>query len=250
MARIWPNRKPVLDGFLSTSRFNRSTALVACTDWRTPWLPRRRRKSPLAPMALNEPTASLRGLRSRNKSPAQYPALSRRARSVSARRAERRPPRRAGLSRPRRPRSRMETSCGICQNDWFRRPACGSRALELLRKRFKPHSVSIKRSKPWSPSNLRPRSSSNAAPSVWFFPPYSYGRIRCMKKTFNVDDKLFKEAKGACGATTDTETIRLGLEALVRHAAYERLRALRGTEPHVRDVPRRRERASTRRRVA
>jgi hypothetical protein len=33
-----------------------------------------------------------------------------------------------------------------------------------------------------------------------------------MKKTFNLDDKLFREAKVACGAATDTETIRLGLE--------------------------------------
>jgi hypothetical protein len=40
---------------------------------------------------------------------------------------------------------------------------------------------------------------------------------------------------------TDTDTIRLGLEAVVRHAAYQRLRALRGTEPHALDVPRRRE---------
>jgi len=71
-----------------------------------------------------------------------------------------------------------------------------------------------------------------------------------MKKTFNVDDKLLKEAKAACGATTDTATLRLGLEALVRHAAYERLRALRGTEPLARDVPRRRERPSPKRRVA
>jgi Arc/MetJ family transcription regulator len=62
-----------------------------------------------------------------------------------------------------------------------------------------------------------------------------------MKKTFHVDDKLFREAKLACGAATDTETVRLGLEALVRHAAYERLRAFRGTEPQARDVPRRRE---------
>jgi hypothetical protein len=46
-----------------------------------------------------------------------------------------------------------------------------------------------------------------------------------MKRTFNVDDQLFKEAKAACRATVDTETVRLGLEALVRHAAYERLRA-------------------------
>jgi Arc/MetJ family transcription regulator len=71
-----------------------------------------------------------------------------------------------------------------------------------------------------------------------------------MKKTFNVDDKLFKEAKAACGATTDTQTVRLGLEALVRHAAYESLRAFRGSEPHARDVPRRRERPSAKRRIA
>jgi hypothetical protein len=71
-----------------------------------------------------------------------------------------------------------------------------------------------------------------------------------MKKTFNVDAGLLKEAKAACNAATDTETIRLGLDALVRHAAYERLRALRGSEPHARDVPRRRESPSRRRRVA
>jgi Arc/MetJ family transcription regulator len=71
-----------------------------------------------------------------------------------------------------------------------------------------------------------------------------------MKKTFNVDDKLFTEAKAACGATTDTETVRLGLDALVRHAAYERLRALRGAEPRALDVPRRRERPPLKRRAA
>jgi len=71
-----------------------------------------------------------------------------------------------------------------------------------------------------------------------------------MKKTFNIDDKLFKEARVSCGATTDTETVRLGLEALVRHAAYERLRALRGAEPRARDVARRRERPAPKRRMA
>jgi Arc/MetJ family transcription regulator len=63
-----------------------------------------------------------------------------------------------------------------------------------------------------------------------------------MKKTVNIDDKLLAEAKVACGAQTDTDAIKLGLEALVRHAAYQRLKALRGSEPHARDVPRRRER--------
>jgi len=71
-----------------------------------------------------------------------------------------------------------------------------------------------------------------------------------MKKTLNIDDDLFKQAKAACGAATDTETVRLGLEALVRRAAYERLRTLRGTEPHAGDVPRRREKVTAKRRVA
>ena len=71
-----------------------------------------------------------------------------------------------------------------------------------------------------------------------------------MKKTLNIDDKLFSEAKQACGAMTDTDTVRLGLEALVRHAAYERLRVLRGSEPHARDVPRRREKAGKSKRRA
>ena len=71
-----------------------------------------------------------------------------------------------------------------------------------------------------------------------------------MKKTLNIDATLLKDAKGACGAATDTEAIRMGLEALVRHAAYERMRKLLGTEPDAQDVPRRREKPSRRRRAA
>jgi Arc/MetJ family transcription regulator len=61
-----------------------------------------------------------------------------------------------------------------------------------------------------------------------------------MKKTLHIDETLLREARSASGATTDTETVRLGLEALVRQAAYDRVRALRGSEPRARDVPRRR----------
>ena len=71
-----------------------------------------------------------------------------------------------------------------------------------------------------------------------------------MKKTFHVDDELLRDAKAACAATTDTDTIRLGLEALIRHASYQRLRALRGSEPGARDVRRRRERPATRKHTA
>ena len=62
-----------------------------------------------------------------------------------------------------------------------------------------------------------------------------------MKKTLHVDDRLLRDAKAASGAKTDTETVRLGLEALIRQGAFERLRALRGKEPQAADVRRRRE---------
>jgi hypothetical protein len=62
-----------------------------------------------------------------------------------------------------------------------------------------------------------------------------------MKKTLNIDENLLREAKEACGAKTDTETIRLGLEALVRHAAAERMIAYGGMEPDAEDIPRRRD---------
>jgi Arc/MetJ family transcription regulator len=71
-----------------------------------------------------------------------------------------------------------------------------------------------------------------------------------MKKTLEIDDALLAEAKNAIGASTDTATIRAGLEALVRHAAYQRLAALGGSEPDALDtmVPRRREPPGSRRR--
>lgn len=61
-----------------------------------------------------------------------------------------------------------------------------------------------------------------------------------MKKTLRIDEKLLAEAKAAVKGKSDSETVRLGLEALIRHAAYQRLAALGGSEPGARDVPRRR----------
>ncbi len=61
-----------------------------------------------------------------------------------------------------------------------------------------------------------------------------------MKKTLHIDEATLRAAKQASGASNDTETVRLGLEALIRHAAYERLRKLRGSDTGAADVPRRR----------
>ena len=77
-----------------------------------------------------------------------------------------------------------------------------------------------------------------------------YGTICHMKKTLHIDAELLAEARAATRAASDTETVRLGLEALVRHAAAERLRALRGSEADAKDVPRRREKAPRKRRAA
>ena len=66
--------------------------------------------------------------------------------------------------------------------------------------------------------------------------PSSYG----MKKTLHIDEDLLREARTVSGARSDTDTVRLGLEALVRRGAFERLRTLRGKEPRAADVRRRR----------
>lgn len=71
-----------------------------------------------------------------------------------------------------------------------------------------------------------------------------------MKKTLHIDQDLLREARSVSSAGSDTETVRLGLEALVRQGAYERLRALRGKEPNATDVRRRRHTATGRRSVA
>ena len=84
----------------------------------------------------------------------------------------------------------------------------------------------------------------------WLFLPYTYGMLIRMKKTLHIDEKLLGEAKLASGAATDTDAVRLGLEALVCHAALERLRALKGSEPKAKDIPRRREPAARKRRAA
>jgi Arc/MetJ family transcription regulator len=61
-----------------------------------------------------------------------------------------------------------------------------------------------------------------------------------MKKTLHIDEKLLAEARAATGASSDTLTVRLGLEALVRDAAYQRLRAMLGTQRDIQTMPRRR----------
>jgi hypothetical protein len=59
-----------------------------------------------------------------------------------------------------------------------------------------------------------------------------------MKKTLNIDAQLLSDAKSAARARTDTDTVRLALEALVRHGAT----SVSGRQ--AREVRRRRERGA------
>ncbi len=57
-----------------------------------------------------------------------------------------------------------------------------------------------------------------------------------MKTTLHIDGTLLMEAKLASGTKSDEDAVRLGLQALVRHAAYQRLRAFRGSESRAKNV--------------
>ena len=57
-----------------------------------------------------------------------------------------------------------------------------------------------------------------------------------MKKTLHIDERLLRDAKSVSGAKTDTDTVRLGLEALVRRGAYERLQATATEWAHFKDM--------------
>lgn len=79
---------------------------------------------------------------------------------------------------------------------------------------------------------------------VWHHPTMDEPVKKKPKKTtLYIDQDLLDEAKAALGAGSDTETVHAGLRAVVRSAAYQRSRALLGSEKGrpIYDVPRRRE---------
>jgi Arc/MetJ family transcription regulator len=61
-----------------------------------------------------------------------------------------------------------------------------------------------------------------------------------MRTTLNIDDELLKRAREMTGIDEKTALVRAGLEALIAREAAKRLAALGGTQPKLRDVPRRR----------
>lgn len=61
-----------------------------------------------------------------------------------------------------------------------------------------------------------------------------------MRTTVNIDDELFEDAKRLTGIEGKTALIREALRALVERESARRLAKLRGTQPHLKPIPRRR----------
>jgi Arc/MetJ family transcription regulator len=67
---------------------------------------------------------------------------------------------------------------------------------------------------------------------------YPYGILVCMKTTMNLKDDLVRRAMEATGIKEKTALVHLGLEELVKKAAYKRLIALGGTDIKAKAAPR------------
>ena len=61
-----------------------------------------------------------------------------------------------------------------------------------------------------------------------------------MRTTLNIDDELLEEAGSLTGLTEKTALVREGLRALIQRESARRLALLKGSEPQLDPVPRRR----------
>ncbi len=61
-----------------------------------------------------------------------------------------------------------------------------------------------------------------------------------MRTTLNIDDELLLKAQQLTGIQEKTALVRSGLEALIARESARRLAKLGGTDPELKDIPRRR----------
>ncbi len=60
-----------------------------------------------------------------------------------------------------------------------------------------------------------------------------------MRTTLNIDDALLEEARLLTGITEKTALVRNGLQALIELESSRRLARLGGSEPRLKNIPRR-----------
>ncbi len=61
-----------------------------------------------------------------------------------------------------------------------------------------------------------------------------------MRTTLNIDDDLLLRAQQLTGINEKTAIVRSGLEALIARESARRLAKLGGTDPELKEIPRRR----------
>jgi len=61
-----------------------------------------------------------------------------------------------------------------------------------------------------------------------------------MRTTLNIDDDLLQRAQQLTGIKEKTAIVRSGLEALIARESARRLAKLGGTDPDLKEIPRRR----------
>ncbi len=61
-----------------------------------------------------------------------------------------------------------------------------------------------------------------------------------MRTTLNIDDELLLRAQELTGIDEKTAIVRQGLEALIARESARRLAKLGGSDPDLKDIPRRR----------
>ncbi len=61
-----------------------------------------------------------------------------------------------------------------------------------------------------------------------------------MRTTVTIDDELLEEAQRLTGIKERSVLIRMGLEALVQRECARRLARMGGSQPDLKDIPRRR----------
>ena len=65
-------------------------------------------------------------------------------------------------------------------------------------------------------------------------------KVPDMRTTLNIDDDLIKRAQELTGITEKTAIVKMGIEALIARESAKRLARLGGTDPTLKDIPRRR----------
>lgn len=75
---------------------------------------------------------------------------------------------------------------------------------------------------------------------IIMLPYFAISEIDPVRTTLNIDDELLLRAQQLTGIDEKTALVRQGLEALIARESARRLARLGGSDPNLKDIPRRR----------